>query len=523
MGSGCAALLKLMGWPVHPSVAWLPKGFYQACCVVVILLLVELQALVEQRVQGRTVSMIDTELLLHARSAFLANDPHDGCSKMLLLLERCMIKEQLAAGLLQQQQVPHADPAAAAAADESAAAWSKVRPLPPDVALQLLEATAASALIGLGATYGSSGTGSYLLLPETARNQLLDPVLMPTGNLPALRMMWAHMGVGTMRRLVGLTGSAAAKAAATEVLGRCLRAAYHLAAANWRIQLQQQQDAAANAGAAGTTAEEQQGTDRPAGPAAAGAKSAAAAARASAVPLVFSEHLATLAAANFDDKMLYPQKQQQQQQQQPNAPSSSAAADGTLGAFTQAAMPLLAARCALLLSCVIGSLGVLESSLPGGAGGAKAGGPLYELLLPAVAAAQHMAALAADLAEHQQQQQQQQMAGSEGAAAAAGKSERKQRSQQHWLVVALQPLQRLLDKLVPRESAAAATGGVVTRSKAAAAGANGERRVVQMRDWCAAVLGLSKALGVELLQVGGLHSACLYSGHQLAVLNMGCR
>jgi hypothetical protein len=184
------------------------------------------------------VLCIDTELLLHARSAFLANDPKEGCGRMLLLLERCMIKDQLAAGLQQQQQGPDtagpgsSDAAAAAAGDDSAAAWSKVRPLPPDVSLQLLEATAAAALIGLGTAYGSSGTGTYLLLPETARNQLLDPVLMPPGNLSALRLMWAHLGSGALRRLVGMTGTAAAKAGASEVLGLCLRVAYHLAAVN---------------------------------------------------------------------------------------------------------------------------------------------------------------------------------------------------------------------------------------------------------------------------------------------------
>jgi hypothetical protein len=213
---------------------------------------------------------------------------------------------------------------------------------------------------------------------------------------------------------------------------------------------------------------------------------------------VFSEHLATLAAANFDARLLYPPTKQTAAPAAAAA-AAAAAADKPLGAFTQAAMPVLAARCVLLLACVVGSLGVLESSLPGGAGGAKAGGPLYGLLLPAVAAAQQMAALAVDLVEQQQQQQQQQGDSKEGAAAAA-KSEGKQRPQQPWLVAALQPLQRALDKLLPRQ--AASTAGVVTRSKAAAASAAGsERRVIQMRDWCAALLGLSKVLGVELLQV----------------------
>jgi hypothetical protein len=448
---------------------------------------------------------IDTELLLHARKAFLDNDPQKGCGRLLLLLERCMLKEQLAAGLLQQQQaLEPAGPAsssdaataaaAAAASDDSAASWSKVRPLPPDVSLQLLETTAAAALIGLGAAYGGSGLGSYLLLPETARNQLLDPVLVPPGNLPALRFMWAHLGSSGLRRLVNLPSTSNAKSGASEVLGRCLRVAYHLAAANWRIQLQQQQSAKAAAAAhvaeqAGAAAESEDVV---------AAAAAAASVQLTNVPLVFSEHLATLAAADFDTLQLYPQQQQQQN-------SAAAAVDKPLGAFTQAAMPMLAARCALLLACVIGSLGVLESSLPGGAGGAKAAGPLHGLLLPAVAAAQQMTALAADLLERQQQQQQEEKDG-EGKAAAAATG--KQRQQQHWLIAALQPLQRLLNKLAPSETASsAAAGGVVTRSKAAAAAASADsdKRVVQMRDWCAALLALAKPLGVELLQVRRQH------------------
>jgi len=65
---------------------------------------------------------LDAELLLRARSCMSAQQPAMACEALLLLLERSLMKEQLAAGLLHQG-------GSNANADDST--WARVRPMPP--------------------------------------------------------------------------------------------------------------------------------------------------------------------------------------------------------------------------------------------------------------------------------------------------------------------------------------------------------------------------------------------------------
>lgn len=85
---------------------------------------------------------LDAELLLRARRA--ADYPAQACDALLLLLERSMMKEQLAAGLIKAAGSSGSgsggsggsnQPAHKQAGGDAAAAevdpWAKVRPLPP--------------------------------------------------------------------------------------------------------------------------------------------------------------------------------------------------------------------------------------------------------------------------------------------------------------------------------------------------------------------------------------------------------
>lgn len=73
---------------------------------------------------------LDAELLLRARSCMSAQQPAMACEALLLLLERSLMKEQLAAGLL------HQEGGSTAKADDSI--WARVRPMPPGKLLQLV-------------------------------------------------------------------------------------------------------------------------------------------------------------------------------------------------------------------------------------------------------------------------------------------------------------------------------------------------------------------------------------------------
>jgi len=96
------------------------------------------------------------------------------------------------------------------------------------------------------------------------------------------------------------------------------------------------------------------------------------------------------------------------------------------GAETAALMPVLAARCPLLLGCVIFSMAAGEAAAA--TSGGRSPHLTQPLLLPAVAAAQQMTALAADLAESLPQPDEQPM---------------------QWLLQCLLPLQKQLTALLP--------------------------------------------------------------------------
>lgn len=95
---------------------------------------------------GKT--LLDAELLLRARRV-VTSQPAAACEALLLLMERSLMKEQLAAGLLQQEGLGSSrvsssgaagrdrsssvDGQAAGAAPAGLEPWAKVRPLPPGV------------------------------------------------------------------------------------------------------------------------------------------------------------------------------------------------------------------------------------------------------------------------------------------------------------------------------------------------------------------------------------------------------
>lgn len=88
---------------------------------------------------------LDAELLLRARRWMVAEQPAQACESLLLLLERSLMKEQLAAGLIKQDSAGSGSTSGGAAgagagggASSGGAApaaevvpWGKVRPLPP--------------------------------------------------------------------------------------------------------------------------------------------------------------------------------------------------------------------------------------------------------------------------------------------------------------------------------------------------------------------------------------------------------
>lgn len=79
---------------------------------------------------------LDAELLLRARRCMVADQPAQACEALLLLLERSLMKEQLAAGLLQQEGAGSSSGSGQKGAD--LAPWAKVRPLPPGEATPAL-------------------------------------------------------------------------------------------------------------------------------------------------------------------------------------------------------------------------------------------------------------------------------------------------------------------------------------------------------------------------------------------------
>lgn len=109
-------------------------------------------AAADKQVAGATVkACLDAELLLRARRCLVADQPVQACESLLLLLERSIMKEQLAAGLIRDSSssssggvgsssaggaAPKARSAQQRGNDEGTAAaevnpWAKVRPLPP--------------------------------------------------------------------------------------------------------------------------------------------------------------------------------------------------------------------------------------------------------------------------------------------------------------------------------------------------------------------------------------------------------
>lgn len=101
---------------------------------------------------SKTLLALDAELLLRARRCMSASQPAAACEALLLLMERSLMKEQLAAGLLQQEgagigssgsnrvsssgvagrdRSSSVDGQAAGAAAAELEPWAKVRPLPP--------------------------------------------------------------------------------------------------------------------------------------------------------------------------------------------------------------------------------------------------------------------------------------------------------------------------------------------------------------------------------------------------------
>jgi uncharacterized membrane protein YgcG len=86
---------------------------------------------------------LDAELLLRARRWMVAEQPAQACESLLLLLERSLMKEQLAAGLIKQDSAGSGSSSGGAAGAGSGASsggaapsaevdpWGKVRPLPP--------------------------------------------------------------------------------------------------------------------------------------------------------------------------------------------------------------------------------------------------------------------------------------------------------------------------------------------------------------------------------------------------------
>lgn len=79
---------------------------------------------------------LDAELLLRARRCMVADQPAQACEALLLLLERSLMKEQLAAGLLQQEGAGSSSGSGQKGADVDP--WAKVWPLPPGEALGAL-------------------------------------------------------------------------------------------------------------------------------------------------------------------------------------------------------------------------------------------------------------------------------------------------------------------------------------------------------------------------------------------------
>jgi hypothetical protein len=460
-----------------------------------------------------STTYIDAHLLLKSRKAWLNHNPADGCGAVLLLLERSIMKEQLAAGVLAQppdeagrgsssggglgsflrKVIPglkkhHDLEADAAGAAGASSCWSRVQPLPPDVYVSLIEAVTAAALLGMGA--GNISVHAYI--PESARNSLMDPVLVPPGSLTEVARAWnAPQSSRSTRSAVQ-----GARAQAEAVLARCLGVCSELASVNWRLlkqQQQQQQQAAAGAPAGGVagvgsggmqpSADEAAAADlsksvqpdcqAPASTAshcdeAAAPTTGTAMPQHAALPLVFTEHLAALSATDFKGLT------ERQQQQDPH-----------LGVETASLLPVLAARCSLLLGCVIFSMAAGEAAAA--ASGGRAPHLTQPLLLPAVAAAQQMTTVAADLALSLPQQDQQQM---------------------QWLLQVLQPLQKLLPLLLPvsslpappdhdHDDAGSSSSSVSGSSKKSAA--TGQ---ISLQKLLESLFPLAQALGMQIVQVG---------------------
>jgi len=305
----------------------------------------------------------------------------------------------------------------------------------------------AVATLGLSTTVAGA---PQLLLTEPALSALYDPVLLPPGHPGLLLQMWIELDGGNSltRKLgfvFGMQPKAPVRGAAEQLLLRVLRICANLAT-NWRVWGQQpvapqQGQPDTSYGVTGQLA----------------------------VPLVFSEWLVAAADSNFTPAVLHPASRQAKArvQQQSNQGTGCAAT----GAATAVLMPLLAARLALLLCCLVADLAVLQSSQ---ASGSKTGtgqqGQTHNLLVLSLTAARQVLQLAADLATTQHQQQ----------PAAGG-------GQQHWLVLALRPLQSAVDALLP--------GG---KSKGASSSSSTSMQMARFAD---AALSLAGPLGVKLLQI----------------------
>lgn len=103
-----------------------------------------LQQELQQGAKTAEPPCLDVALLLKARGHMMIKQPAQAGEAVLLLLERCLVKEQLAAGLISSgdgvtgtssSNVGSGDGsmggAAAAGAAEDAVMWSRVRPMPP--------------------------------------------------------------------------------------------------------------------------------------------------------------------------------------------------------------------------------------------------------------------------------------------------------------------------------------------------------------------------------------------------------
>lgn len=303
----------------------------------------------------------------------------------------------------------------------------------------------AVATLGLSTTVAGA---PQLLLTEPALSALYDPVLLPPGHPGLLLQMWLELDGGNsltrkLGAMFGMQPKAQVKGAAEQLLLRVLRVCTNLATTNWRIW--GQQPVAVQQGQSDTSSG---GTDQ------------------LPVPLVFSEWLVAVADSNFTAAVLHPDRRQAKARVQQQSDQGTGCA--ATGAATAVLMPLLAARLALLLCCLVADLAVLQSSQ---AAGSKTGtgqqGQTHNLLVLSLTAARQLLQLGADLATTQHNQQ----------PAAGG-------VQQHWLVLALGPLQTAVDALLPAGSAKGSS--------------NTSMQIARFAD---AALSLAGPLGVKLLQI----------------------